>query len=107
MGTNGATPLTRHEAQRRARSILESEDYQTSLKERIRDKQLPPAVETMLWYYAFGKPMEQVQINVSQQEEDLSTLGTAELLRRAQELAKLLEQAEALDAAIPAEYKVG
>lgn len=95
--------MMRGEAQRRARELLESEDYKASLTRRIKTDSLPAAVETMLWYYAYGKPLESINLNV---KEDLSSLGVDELLRRAKSLSDQLEEAAALEAAIPAEYKV-
>lgn len=106
VGANGATLFTRHEAQRFARQLVESQDYKDSIDRRIRSDSLPPAVECMLWHYAFGKPIEQVNVTVQPGQEDLSTLSVDELLRRAQELAKKLEEAQALQDALPAQYKV-
>lgn len=105
-GGAGATQLTRGEIAKRARCILESDDYQVSLKERIRDKELPAAVETMLWYYAFGKPMEQVQITMMEGQEDLSTMSVDELLAKAKSLEEALEEAMKLEEALPVEYKI-
>lgn len=103
-GNNGATGLTRGEAQRRARELLEGKDYRDSLSRRIKMDALPAAVEQMLWYYAYGKPIEQVNLNV--QHEDLSSLSIEQLQLRAARLAQELEEAQALDEAIPAEFKV-
>lgn len=105
-GKNGATNFTRWEIQRRARLILESEDYQQSLAERIRDKSLAPGIEAMLWYYAYGKPIENVNIKVSQEEEDLSKLSTQELMERAKKLHEQLEEAAQVEQALPAQYRV-
>lgn len=104
VGHNGATNFTRHEAQKFARNIVESQDYRDSLDRRIKADSLAPAVECMLWHYAYGKPIEQVNLNVTA-HEDLSALGLDELYVRAQELAKQLEEAQQLADAIPAEFR--
>jgi hypothetical protein len=41
-----------------ARSIIEDDRYQGKLLVRAQTGDLAPAVEAMLWAYAFGKPME-------------------------------------------------
>lgn len=104
--SGGATTATRGEIQRRARSLLESDDYQASLKRRILSDTLPPAVETMMYYYAFGKPMEQLQITLNQTREDLSGLGVAELIEKAREIQTQLEEARKIEEFIPAQYRV-
>jgi hypothetical protein len=102
VGHNGATNLTRHEAQSFARQLLDSADYRDSLQKRIRTGDLPPAVETMLWHYAYGKPVEQVQLQVSTVEQDLSQLSSAELEQRAKELLDALREAREVEQAITA-----
>lgn len=37
-------------------------DYLKQLRERLKDGKLAPAVETMLWAYAEGKPKEHVEV---------------------------------------------
>lgn len=101
----GATNYTRGEIARRARCILESNDYQASLQDRIRNNDLSPAVETMLWYYAFGKPMEQVELTVREGEQDLSSMTVEDLLLKAKALEEALDEAMKLEQALPAEYK--
>jgi uncharacterized small protein (DUF1192 family) len=96
---------TRHQAQVFARSIIESEQYRQTLRERIVDKSLSAAMEALLWYYAYGKPIEQIQMTVAMGQEDLSTLSLEELQERAASLTKALEDAKALDEAIPAQFK--
>src|SRR5688572_15291641 len=82
-GSNGATTFTRHEAQRFARQIVESQDYRDSLNRRIKSDTLQSGVECMLWHYAYGKPVEQLQITLQPGQEDLSSLSLAELQDRA------------------------
>ena len=45
-----------------ARRMVENEAYQRRLQARMVKGKIPPAVETMLWYYAYGKPRERVEV---------------------------------------------
>lgn len=104
--SSGATLFTRGEAQKFARDLLSSKTYRDSVEDRIAQKTLPPAIEAMLWHYAYGKPVEQVNVNVTQ-GEDLSTLGIEDLQKRLEEMLDTAKEAAALNDAIPAQYKVG
>jgi hypothetical protein len=95
----GATLYSRGEAQRFAREIVESESYRQTVQDRASNGTLPPAIEALLWYYAYGKPLEQVQLSLVQ--EDLSNLSLSELQERAAAVAKQLQEAEEVAAAIP------
>jgi hypothetical protein len=44
--------------------LVDDPIYRERLKARLIAGKLPPAVETMLWFYAKGKPKEQIEINV-------------------------------------------
>jgi hypothetical protein len=46
------------EAKSIAQLILCSLDYRDSVQARVKEGNLPPAVECMLWHYAYGKPRE-------------------------------------------------
>jgi hypothetical protein len=98
MGTSGATNFTRGEARTFARSILESETYRKNLETRAAKGELPPAVETMLWHYAYGKPLESIALTV--QPEDLTSLSAAQLAERALAITAQLKEAEALEGAL-------
>lgn len=50
------------EARDICRAFLESAPYRVTLKDRIEAGRLPPAVETMLWHYAYGKPKEEIEL---------------------------------------------
>ena len=39
--------------------------YQQSLRDRAFKGELAPAIEAMLWYYAKGKPKEQLEVDGS------------------------------------------
>jgi hypothetical protein len=45
-----------------ARKLVEDERYRAKLGERLESGKLAPAMETMLWHYAYGKPKETVDV---------------------------------------------
>src|SRR5438128_861037 len=104
LGRN-VTDLPRHEVQAFCRSLITSQTYRDGLEARLLKGELPPVLESMLWYYAFGKPQEQVQVNVSA-AEDLSTLSVQQLYERAKQVQDKLAEAKALEDALPTEFKV-
>ncbi len=55
---NKATREVREFCQR----LLESEDYQAALRQRISKGRLAPALECLIWTYAYGKPKERVEM---------------------------------------------
>lgn len=106
IGSGGtATAFTRHQAQTFCRDILESQVYRDNLRERAETGQLAPAIEAMLWAYAYGKPPDQIKISLEAQA-DFSQMSTAELAAAAADLAKALQEAYEIDEALPAQYKV-
>ena len=58
-GTCNKTTL---EVREFARSLLETPTYKASLIARLEAGILSPAVESMLWHYAHGKPRETVEL---------------------------------------------
>ena len=72
-------------------AMVEDPIYRARLLEDLRNRDLRPAVECMLWYYAKGKPKELVEHSgtLSLQEE-LSALSTEELRARALDIAAML-----------------
>ena len=55
----GSIPKDQSGVEAFARSIVEDATYQTNFKTRAKQGQLAPVLETMLYYYAYGKPVEQ------------------------------------------------
>ena len=49
------------EAKEACAELVDDPEYRRDLAQRLRAGTLSPAVETMLWYYAKGKPKEEVQ----------------------------------------------
>lgn len=94
-GGGGVTTVSRQEAQSFARSITGSSIYRANLQDRAEKGILPPAVEIMLWHFAYGKPIEQVQVTVS---DDLSSLTPEQLAQKAQFALAALEKVKELEA---------
>jgi hypothetical protein len=67
-----------------AKQLIEDKEYQSQLGKRLRSGELPPAVEAMLWHYAYGKPVESIDIN--HHMEELENLSDEELLQVEDEL---------------------
>lgn len=104
VGQNGATNATRHEVQAWARRLLSSETHRALVEKQLLAGTLPGPEKILLYHYAYGKPIEQLNVNVT--TEDLSSLSVAELLERARKLSDTLEEAKSLEDAIPAQYKI-
>jgi hypothetical protein len=50
------------EVEKVCRKLVEDPGYQAKFKQRLEDGSLPPALEAMAWYYAYGKPRERVSL---------------------------------------------
>jgi hypothetical protein len=59
-----------------AAEIIDDPEYRRMLKLRANAGDLPPAVETMLWHFRFGKPTEHVILDHG---DDLSEMTDQEL----------------------------
>ena len=81
-----------------AAEILEDPAYLEKLKARAFAGALPPAIETMLWAYRFGKPMDMAKIkqgpSEAQQLADMSLEDLTALAQRNAEEARLLLDAK-------------
>jgi hypothetical protein len=88
-------------ARKRARLWLESPEYETSIRLRILSGSLPPGVEMMLWHYAYGKPAEQVEVDVTINESKRAELASATdeaLQKRVQAAVAALSEARKREA---------
>jgi len=56
------TLLQQNEAKSFALEIVRSEEYRHSVRVRAQAGTLPPAIEQMIWYYAYGKPVDKIQV---------------------------------------------
>jgi hypothetical protein len=50
------------EVKEAARLLVEDESYRKNLQARLKSGECAPAVESMLWHYAYGKPKEMVEL---------------------------------------------
>lgn len=71
-----------------ARKIVTDEEYLQALQQRALNGTLG-AMEPVLWYFAFGKPKERVEV-VDSRREVLASLSNEELAERAAALAELI-----------------
>ena len=78
--------------------------HRQSILQRARTNNLG-AMEAVIWAYAWGKPKERLELKVAI-GEDLAGLNTVELLERADELRASLLEAAAMEASVPAEFRV-
>jgi hypothetical protein len=61
-GRKAGTPNRRTaDAKALAREIIQDPSYIAKLHARALAGTLPPAIEAMLWYYAYGKPAERLE----------------------------------------------
>ena len=56
--TKGTPNRASVEARKLALRLVSDPDYVTSLERRLKEGKLSPAIEALLWQYAFGKPKE-------------------------------------------------
>lgn len=70
-----------------SRKLLESPEYQASLIRRIASDSLPAAVECKLYDYAYGKPVDKVEVKDT--TESLEHMTSEQLEARAMALATL------------------
>src|ERR1044071_390853 len=80
-------PAPKLTAKELCREILNSTQYRQSLLQRIIFQELPPAVECRLWDYAYGKPVERVEVKDT--SDSLEHLTVEQLEARALFLADL------------------
>lgn len=91
------TGVQRAEARMFALSIVRDPEYRKNLLIYARARMLPPAIEAMLWAYAYGRPVERVDVNVSQDPSRLEGLSRQELAERARLLSEVLSDDSILD----------
>lgn len=51
------------EVEAACRRLVDDEEYQRYFAHRLKVGQLPPALEAMVWHYAYGKPSERVEVS--------------------------------------------
>lgn len=63
--TKGTPNKVTTEARLAAAAIVDDPEYREKLLAAARARTLPPAVETMLWHYAKGKPKEELDVELT------------------------------------------
>jgi hypothetical protein len=58
----GSLNKTTREAKELCASLLQNPTYLRNLRNRVLDGTLPPALEAMLWHYAYGVPKQTVAL---------------------------------------------
>lgn len=83
-----------------ARAILNSPEYRAALLRKILFDDLAPAMDMRLWEYAYGKPVERVEVKMP---ETLDGVKMDEITRRVQtlqETIRMLTMKQGLDPAL-------
>lgn len=94
--TSAPTPPEKQTAKVLSRAILNSREYRDSLMRRITTDCLPAAVECKLYDYAYGKPIERVEIKDTSDTLERVPLETIE--RRIQYLGETIRLLRAKEA---------
>jgi hypothetical protein len=67
-------------------SIMNSVEYRDSLRARAVAGTLAPQIESLLFFYCYGKPLEDVNVALTAPEAELSTMSSEELAARAESI---------------------
>lgn len=90
-GTRGLSRAQRREAQLFCLSIVRDETYRAGLMLAAQARDLPPAIEALIWHYAYGKPPDKLELSVGEEQaRNLEDLSPAELADRARRLAEFI-----------------
>lgn len=87
-----AVAMKRRAIREEAQKLLDSPEYQASLVARIKAGTLPPALETLIWHYAHGRPVERTEVSIEDNtSHDLTSVDGTELMIRAELLLSRLK----------------
>lgn len=81
------------------RAFLASAEYRQSLIDRVRLGTLPPALEVLMHHYAYGKPVEKVE--VKDKTENLEELSVEEIEQRILHLVEVTRELRKREALTP------
>lgn len=96
---NRITAAGRAEAKQFCLRIVRDPRYAASFAERAFSGTLPAAVEVTMLHYAWGKPVEHIEVGLPQSSVDLSELSDEQLAERAGMIADVLRAKAAADRA--------
>ena len=85
----GSPNKYKSEASELSRKIITSPEYVQNLTARAIAGTLPPAVEVMLWYFSYGKPLDKLEIDVKEKAPDYSNYSKNDLAKEAAQLAQM------------------
>lgn len=102
---NTSTRAKMAEAREFSLRIINDPDYRANLLERARKGNLQPQIEQLLYYYAFGKPVDNIAVEVSENPQDMSSMTTEQLQEKLNMLATVLKSADALSEENAAEQR--
>jgi len=98
-GEGGLRAAQANEARLFCLSVVRDREYREALMIAAKARVLPPAIERMIWHYAYGRPPDKVELQVSTLPQ-LAELPLDQLAARATDVARTIlalsaEQAEA------------
>lgn len=79
--------------------VLNSPEYRHSVYRRLMLHEFPPALEVLLHHYAYGKPVEKVEVKDTSNPLETISLGT--LKERVITLQRIISQLESDDVSAP------
>jgi hypothetical protein len=71
--------------------IVRDRTYQAALLRAAQKRELPPAIEQMVWAYAYGKPPNRLEVGSPGSFQEFEGLPVEDLVLRAREIAERLE----------------
>jgi hypothetical protein len=91
--TTRQPPRKKFELRKAASEVIDDPRYQQCLLQALRTRTLRPAVEVMLWAYAYGKPIEHIEhTGTASLEDELRALTPDQLYERALAIAAMLKK---------------
>lgn len=78
--------------------IIENPLYLATLEARAQAGTLPPALETMLWAYAKGKPVEQIAVTSTHTEVSIAAEAADLTTEQLEAIVRMYDQIDALKA---------
>lgn len=83
-------PLPRQTIRDFCRDILSSDDYRASVLRRILIDEMPPAVEQLMYHYAYGKPVEKIEFKDT--SDDIDEMNAEQCEQEAMRLLEIARQ---------------
>jgi len=101
--SNGfSTVFTRQQLSKFCRDLTEDPEYRERLRKEFIARTLDRGMEQMIWFYAYGKPQENIAV-ATFPGDDLSALSTTDLKAKAQGALDALREAEEIERTLDVE----